>query len=93
MCSPGTAREGDPGECDGDRPGDGGRPGERALSRLRIDAADRIVSVDPAWKEWAERDGDPSLVDSVVGTDLWSHLAGLAVQQVYVEIVIPKERA
>jgi len=58
-----------------------------AVRRLRIDPDDRIVSVDGAWKDWAEKEGDPDLVDSVVGTDLWEHFSDLAVQQIYAEIL------
>lgn len=58
-----------------------------AVSCLRVDVEDRIVSVDDAWKDWAEKEGEPALVDSVVGTDLWRYLSDLAVQQIYAEIL------
>ena len=46
----------------------------------RVDANDLIVSVNPAWTEFAQRNGAPDLPGRVLGTSLWDHLAGATVR-------------
>lgn len=48
-----------------------------------VDSEDVIVSVNQAWADFAEDNEGAALVDRVVGTWLWQHLAGLEVKHLY----------
>lgn len=53
----------------------------------RVDAADRIVWVCPQWLEFGEENDMPSdKLSGVVGSDLWSHITGLGIRQLYEEL-------
>ncbi|MGC4063660.1 MAG: hypothetical protein QM784_03250 [Polyangiaceae bacterium] len=53
----------------------------------RIDSKDRIVHVGGQWQGFAEENGAPHLEASrVVGTSLWSFVAGEDVRRLYMEL-------
>lgn len=54
----------------------------------RIDAADRIVSVNPAWREFAETNmGPESLPERVLGVELWSFIGDDTIRELYRRMV------
>lgn len=48
----------------------------------RVDANDKIVYINAAWREFAQRNGAPDLPGRVSGTSLWDHLSGGTVREV-----------
>ena len=49
----------------------------------RIDAADYIRYVSPAWDQFAVENQGQHLVHRVIGSSLWRHIGGLEVRAVY----------
>ncbi|MCG3180727.1 MAG: hypothetical protein BIFFINMI_03090 [Phycisphaerae bacterium] len=58
----------------------------------RIDARDRIVATDDAFKRFAVENGTPDLAADLVGQSLWEHLAGIEVRHLY-ELLLESLRA
>lgn len=60
------------------------QPENQTHLAYRIDAEDRLCTVNPAWREFAlDNGGSASLADGELGTTLWSHIAGSSVREIY----------
>ncbi len=58
------------------------RPDPRTFV-YRVDAQDRIIYANAAWRAFAKRNGASRLCEEVIGSSLWAHLHGKEVRDLY----------